>query len=59
MEKKEKIVDVDVFKTMQKDLKDCIKKNMALYKNCIKLQNKVEKRDKKIEELLKKLKNTK
>lgn len=59
MEKKEKIVDADVFETMQKDLKDCIKKNMILYKNVIKLQNKVEKRDKKIEELLKKLKNTK
>lgn len=44
---------------LRKELKDTIKKNMALYKNCIKLQNKIEKRDKRIEELLTKLKNKK
>lgn len=44
---------------LRKELKDTIKKNMVLYKNCIKLQNKIEKRDKRIEELLTKLKNKK
>jgi hypothetical protein len=54
---KENIIEEN--KKLKQDLKDTIKKNMVLYKNLVKLQNKIEKRDGKIEELLKKLKNKK
>ena len=49
----------DEIKNLRKELKDAVKKNMALYKNCIKLENKMRKRDEKIEMLTNKLKNKK